>query len=112
MAINLNYNTTASDNLTIDNTCYFLKNDQKEIYNNSHCNFTFDDNSFCCDSDLNLAYLFIPILIISLVTGQIIRSFYKSLDPCEKNIIVFLDMAITSYLQEMKSFLLFFSITF
>ena len=26
MAINLNYNTTASDNLTIDNTCYFLKN--------------------------------------------------------------------------------------
>ncbi len=99
-------NNPIDDNIPIDDNCYSI-DDEKVNYNISQYNSTIDDNSFCSDTDLSIAYLSLPILLISLANGHIIRSFYKSLDQGEKNIIVFLDMAITNYLQEIKVFLFF-----
>ena len=57
-------------------------------------------SSFCDDKKLGLAFLSLPILLISLSIGIFIKTLHGSLDEIEKNIVVFLDIAITNYLQE------------
>ena len=95
-------NSTSIKN-TLTNYYSDFKNDPKLNNITTQLNFT-NDNNFCCDTDLNVAYLSLPLLIIALVNGQILRSYHKSLDNHEKNIIVFLDIAITNFLQEIKVF--------
>ena len=54
----------------------------------------------CQNIDLKLAYTSIPIFLLSLFIGSIIRSYFKSLDVHEKNIVFFLYNVISIYLQE------------
>ncbi len=61
-------------------------------------------SSFCDDKKLGLAFLALPILLISLALGIFIKSYHGPLDESEKNIVVFFDIAITNYLQESKIF--------
>ncbi len=63
-------------------------------------NATSEITEHCQNIDLNLAYTSIPIFLLSLFIGSIIRSYFKSLDVHEKNIVVFLDNVISIYLQE------------
>ena len=44
-------------------------------------------------------YLAIPILLVSLILGYLIRSYHSSLTPQEKNCTVLLDIGINTYLQ-------------
>ena len=44
-------------------------------------------------------YLAIPILLVSLILGFLIRSYHSSLTPQEKNCTVLLDIGINTYLQ-------------
>ncbi len=57
-------------------------------------------SNFCDDKKLELAFLSLPILLISLAIGIFIKRYHGSLDEIEKNIVVFFDIAITNYLQE------------
>ena len=57
-------------------------------------------SNFCDDKKLGLAFLTLPILLISLAIGIFIKRYHGSLDEIEKNIVVFFDIAISNYLQE------------
>ena len=70
---------------------------------------SFQDSNFPSDQNLDIAFITIPILILSLVFGGVIMSYHESLNHNEKNIMVFLDKAVTDYLQDIYQIFLKFS---
>lgn len=52
-------------------------------------------------------FMSVPILLVSLVVGSLIRSYHRSLAPQERNIVVMLDMSISYYLQANTIFILY-----
>ncbi len=70
------------------NKSYFKKSDVSIVSN------------FCDDKKLELTFLSLSILLISLAIGIFIKRYHGSLDEIKKTLVVFLDIAITNYLQE------------
>ena len=89
--------------MNISNTSFILRelnnHDSKTEYF-QQINATGEMTHHCQTTYLHWNYISIPILIMSILIGSIIGSYHKSLNPNEKNIVVFLDNVISFYLQE------------
>ena len=62
-------------------------------------NFTNSSRTEIGSEGFQWPYLALPILLVSIILGCLIRSYHSSLTPQEKNCTVLLDIGINNYIQ-------------